>query len=439
MCGIVAVISKAKWGMSRDEVDMFSDLLYIDALRGMDSTGTFMVNTHGDVSILKEASDASTFRGSKEFADLMRESVRMGVALVGHNRAATRGVISDQNAHPFVVDDRITLVHNGTLYGDHKKLADTEVDSHAIAHLIHKHGDDVEAAIQEVSGAYALIWSDFKNQSINILRNSQRPMFWVETDKCWIYCSERNMIEWLRYRYDKINFIGEVVSQPPGTLTTFTRKDSEWDVNSKEIKLTKTYAPTSAPAGGQGGSFHQWGYNGEYIDDDGVVEYFGLSKEEKDWLKKPTCDMPEREEPKSKKVTLTERLDYAENKIATDLSMNVLFTEFADKYNTLSTDTWYRATCVDFDQWDINEDKKGSYLYATLDKMSAVVRVFVMNNEYSDYDLLDMSLNNNEMEFYIRSKSWRAYKDKQGGFVLLYATAVRPITADRKTLLEMHL
>ena len=47
-------------------------------------------------------------------------------------------MINDQNAHPFV-ENNIILVHNGVVY-NHKKHEDTEVDSHAIVHMINNMG-----------------------------------------------------------------------------------------------------------------------------------------------------------------------------------------------------------------------------------------------------------------------------------------------------------
>lgn len=248
MCGLVAVINKLSYGLTKEQVDIFDSLLFLDQLRGMDSTGVAMVEKNGSLYMAKEASNATEFRTKPEYKELLKHAFRTGSALFGHNRAATKGSITDENAHPFVVDDRITLMHNGTLWGDHKKLANTEVDSHAIAHVLHNKGDDVEAALQEVSGAYALIWHDFKNQTLNIIRNSQRPLHWIETSNAWIYASEANMLEWIIAKYNLKDTKG-VRLLPEGTLVTYTLVKEKMEVSTKEIKLTKAVKSTGYSPG----------------------------------------------------------------------------------------------------------------------------------------------------------------------------------------------
>lgn len=197
MCGLVAVISKRpNFGFSRDELNVFKTMLFLDTLRGEDSTGVFGIDKLGNVSIAKEASEAYSFMSSKEFSDIDSKMFKGGFALVGHNRKATRGSITDQNAHPFWVRDEVVLVHNGTFYGDHKHIADVEVDSHALAHAIADHKpDDTDEVFKKINAAYATIWYDVRSKKLNFLRNSQRPLWFAQTANAWFVCSEREMIE----------------------------------------------------------------------------------------------------------------------------------------------------------------------------------------------------------------------------------------------------
>ena len=196
MCGLVGLLSKSINGMSNTQTEVFSTLLFLDQLRGDDSTGAFCVTLEGDVHLAKEASDATRFINKPEYLTLARKAYTSGAALIGHNRKATRGTINDENAHPFVVDDNIVLVHNGGVFGDHKKLKDTEVDSHAIAHVIHEEGD-VTKAMNKIDAAYALIWYDFKGETINLIRNKHRPLWWVEVSDSWLICSEKAMLDFV--------------------------------------------------------------------------------------------------------------------------------------------------------------------------------------------------------------------------------------------------
>lgn len=245
MCGLVGVVSKAYNGFTNKERDVFNELLFIDTVRGDDSTGVMMVDNDGNLSIAKEASSAEYFQRAPEYVELVQKAYGKGSAMIGHNRKATRGVINDENAHPFVVDNRISLVHNGTLYGDHKKIADVEVDSHAIAHLIHQHEDDVEKAMQEIQGAYALIWYDVKNRSMNFLRNSQRPLYYVETHQSWFFASEAGMLAWMLARHDITAINGGIKALPEATLMTFTRDKRAWVQTEKKIVLSKAPPPTT--------------------------------------------------------------------------------------------------------------------------------------------------------------------------------------------------
>lgn len=140
MCGIVAVINKYTNGFTDEQLKAFESLLYIDGLRGLDSTGVFAVDNVGDLVVAKNKGNPCLFLEDGGWTTVRQEMFRKGSALVGHNRKATRGAISDDNAHPFLINNELCLVHNGTMYGDHKHLKDVEVDSHAIAHVLHEKG-----------------------------------------------------------------------------------------------------------------------------------------------------------------------------------------------------------------------------------------------------------------------------------------------------------
>lgn len=180
MCGIVAVISAWTNGFTRNEANLFRDMLYFDTLRGWDSTGVFGVDRLGNLDLLKGAVSGPEFIQTKDFDDFLTKMVKDGRFAVGHNRAATRGVVKDENAHPFVVDDNIVLVQNGSYKGDHKHLKDTEVDTEALAHVIAEE-PDIAKALQKVDASYALMWYEVKNKMLRIIRNKERPLFTART------------------------------------------------------------------------------------------------------------------------------------------------------------------------------------------------------------------------------------------------------------------
>lgn len=243
MCGLVSVISKNTNGFINEQLGVFSTLLFLDQLRGEDSTGIFSVTNRGEVFLAKEASDATEFLKTNEFEKMMRQAFSSGAALVGHNRKATRGRVVDENAHPFVVDDRIVLVHNGGVFGDHKKLADVEVDSHAIAHTIHKYDGDVQRAMNEIDAAYALIWYDFDNGQLRFLRNKERPLWWMETDNAYIWCSEKAMLDFVAARH-KLKLKEAPTELPEDVLQTFTLRGQNkgwpaWEASHETLNIEK--------------------------------------------------------------------------------------------------------------------------------------------------------------------------------------------------------
>lgn len=196
MCGIVGMISKHPSGFYMKDAALLDQMLYADALRGDDSTGLFGVTTEGNVHLLKEASCSTIFMADKKYDEFQRTMISNMKFVVGHNRSSTKGSITDKNAHPFNEGD-ITLVHNGTLWS-HKHLKDVDVDSHAICHIINERG--AQQALNDILGAYALVWYDNKDQSLYLARNKERPLHILETDTIYYIASEINMLYWLLSR-----------------------------------------------------------------------------------------------------------------------------------------------------------------------------------------------------------------------------------------------
>ncbi len=259
MCGLVGLMSKFKNGFTHRQVEIFNTLLYIDALRGEDSTGAFVVDNIGNVHIAKEAYSSYHTIASKKYKELMGKAMSKGWCVVGHNRKATKGTINDENAHPFWVDDKLVLVHNGTMHGDHKQHKNVEVDSHAIAHLIAER-PTLEEALGEFHAAYALIWYDVMKKQMNFLRNSQRPLHFVETENEFIWASEAEM---LAFTMDRMNILpakGErIFMQKEMTLSTVTlHNDKTFSESTRNIVPKRKETSSS-----QGGNFSSTGYRGQ--------------------------------------------------------------------------------------------------------------------------------------------------------------------------------
>jgi predicted glutamine amidotransferase len=168
MCGIVGIFGL----INKTRIGMFEDMLAMDGVRGRDSTGVAII-TDKAVGVVKEAVLPDVILGDSLYKEWKKGKIR---CLLGHNRAATLGKVTKDNAHPFQYK-HITMVHNGTLE-NRWRLPDYwkyDTDSEAIAHCIADHG--IEATWKVLEGAATLVWWDNAKQSLNVISNGKRPFF----------------------------------------------------------------------------------------------------------------------------------------------------------------------------------------------------------------------------------------------------------------------
>lgn len=188
ICGHVGVAGS----ITSKEERAFRTLLRLDTLRGEDSTGIAGMKASGVTTIVKDALNAYDFLNEKEARKPFEGWVKI---LMGHNRAATRGAINPDNAHPFEYGD-IVGAHNGTL-NRYNNLLDGhkfKVDSQAV--FYHMSEESVEDLWKNLDGAAALVWINKKDKTLNFLRNDKREFaFTTSTDgKTLFYASEPWML-----------------------------------------------------------------------------------------------------------------------------------------------------------------------------------------------------------------------------------------------------
>ena len=202
MCGQVGVAIKTNFGFDKKTEDSFYQMLFADTLRGDDSTGVILIEKDSSFGIMKEGYSAPYVIDAIHDSTQGKAMWTKGKCLIGHNRKKTIGAVSDETSHPFTVDGEFAMVHNGTLNG-HKQLADTTVDSEALAIHLSKvltpdfDKEKFEEEIAKVYGAYAVSCYSQKTHSVYLLRNDQRPLSLVETTEGFFWASEMGMLLWV--------------------------------------------------------------------------------------------------------------------------------------------------------------------------------------------------------------------------------------------------
>lgn len=189
MCGLIGMCGD----LNQSHEKLTRTLLILDSLRGEDSTGIAAIGKYqGGVKVAKQVGDPFQLFDHKSYDKVFTGFQR---AIIGHNRYATTGGVSRNNAHPFE-NDSLVGVHNGTLRNKHV-LADSRnyvVDSENLYHHIEKHG--LKDALKIIDGAWTLVWWDKKALTINFLRNKERPLYmcWSKDNKVLFWASEEWML-----------------------------------------------------------------------------------------------------------------------------------------------------------------------------------------------------------------------------------------------------
>lgn len=230
--------------MGQDSRNIIRDLGIVSQLRGVDACGIISLTKDKDgnqnykVNKLGESASYVLYNG--EVNDTFFDNEVF--AILGHCRSATVGSLSDENAHPFIVD-KIVGMHNGTIpaFTGGKINGVPITDSQVLFNRLNSVG--LARMIKESnSGAMALCWLNSEEGTINFYRNYERTLYFMKALDVMYYSSEYDMLSFIKSRsglttwdYPKLLEAGHHLS--------FSLVDRTW--KKTKIEEEKTYLPFS--------------------------------------------------------------------------------------------------------------------------------------------------------------------------------------------------
>jgi hypothetical protein len=271
MCGIYGFITGERGRNAHSRLKFAEQAAIVDSVRGYDSSGVVLVphalKKGQTADWCKIAAPGWELMASNVWTERMAKGMDPYHVLLGHNRAATKGSVNTDNAHPFQ-EGPITLIHNGTLvytaglpvsmHEVSKKDKKVEVDSHLICYnLAHSPVEDV---VKGLDGAYVLCWHDSRDNSVYFIRNAQRPLHFMRcTDEDTIlFASEPDMLWWLAGRNGFIR--SDIYQLDTGVLARFDHGSTK-----PKLRRQSTFQVTSK--GNWKGT--GWGHGAVWDDDEG--------------------------------------------------------------------------------------------------------------------------------------------------------------------------